>query len=251
MRLRTGLSGWALALAAAAPCYAEEAKHGIISPTVAWNETWNEVLVDLFVIGGVFAIVAAYLLIKFKAKSPNAVGTAKKLNLDKALAWALVPAAIFMADDFLLSAKGWTLWNVQRTVPADALEIKVTASQWYFEFDYGNGVKEGELVVPVGQPVVLRMTATDVIHSFGLIDYRLKEDILPGRITHLWFYPDKPLETFVTCVEFCGDGHAQMNAPVKAVPKADFEAWLASKQKNKTSAVDRNSYASAVVAPAL
>ena len=46
--------------------------------------------------------------------------------------------------------------------------------------------------MPVGQPVVLRMTSTDVIHSFGLIEYRLKEDILPGRITHLWFYPDKP-----------------------------------------------------------
>ncbi|MGD0640098.1 MAG: hypothetical protein ABSC22_05060 [Roseiarcus sp.] len=253
MRLRTKLGALLVALCGASPGLAEEANYGangIISPTVAWKETWSEVLTDITVIGVVFAAIAIYLLIKYRATSPNAVGTATKLSLDKAIAWALVPAALFMADDFMLAAKGWTLWNIQRTVPANALEVTVTASQWSFEFDYGNGVKDDTLVVPVGQPVVLRLVSTDVIHSFGLVDYRLKEDLVPGRVNHLWFYPDKPLETFVTCMEFCGDGHARMNATVKAVPKADFDAWLAS-HKKKASLSIPNTYASAAAAPSL
>jgi len=219
--------------------YAEVASEGIQNPTTAWNHAWDEVLWDLWIIGGVFAIVAVYLLIRYRAKSPGAVGTALPLNLDKALAWCLVPAALFMADDFLLAAKGWSLWTIQRQVPAGAMEVKVTGNQWYFEYDYGGGVSDTELVVPVGQPVVLRMTSNDVIHSFGLTEYRLKEDIMPGRITHLWFYPDKPLETTVVCVEFCGDAHSQMNNKVKAVPRAEYDAWIANKLERKKKKAER------------
>ena len=207
------------------------------NPAHEWNIVWEEILWDLWIVGGVFAIVAVWLLIKFRATSPDAVGTAQPLNLDKALAWALVPAALFMADDFLLAAKGWSLWNLQRTVPANAMEVKVTGNQWYFEYDYGNGVKDTDLTVPVGRPVVLRMTSNDVIHSFGLTEYRVKEDLMPGRITHIWFYPDKPIDTHVVCVEFCGNSHSQMTNAVKAVPQADFDAWMAKKlEKKKASA---------------
>ncbi|MEQ1672815.1 MAG: hypothetical protein ABL893_18335, partial [Hyphomicrobium sp.] len=128
---------------------------GIKNPAHEWNIVWEEILWDLWIVGGIFAIVAIWLLVKFRAKSPDQVGSAPPLNLDKALAWALVPAALFMADDFLLAAKGWSLWNLQRTVPANAMEVKVTGNQWYFEYDYGNGVTDTDLTVPVGRPVVL------------------------------------------------------------------------------------------------
>lgn len=215
---------------AAGAALAEEARSGAIkSPAHEWNAVWNEVLWDLWIVGGVFALVALWMLIRFRARSEDDVGRAAPLNLDRALAWALVPAALFMADDFLLAAKGWSLWNLQRQVPPGAMEVKVTGNQWYFEYDYGNGVTDTELKVPVGKPVVLRMTSNDVIHSFGLTEYRVKEDLMPGRITHLWFYPDKPLDTHVVCVEFCGMAHSQMTNPVKAVAQADFDAWMAGK----------------------
>ena len=198
----------------------------VTSPTHAWNETWNEVLWDLWIIGGIFAVVAIYLLIKYRAKSPDAVGTAKPLSLGLALAWVLVPSALFMADDFLLAAKGWSLWNIQRRVPAGAMEIKVTGNQWFFEYDYGNGYTDTELTVPVGKPILLRMTSNDVIHSFGLTEFRLKEDLMPGRITHLWFIADKPMETKVVCVEFCGNSHAEMFNVVRALPQAEFDTWM-------------------------
>lgn len=210
----------------------------IKSPTHEWNQAWSEILWDLWIIGGIFAIVAVYLLIRYRARSPDDVGTAPPLNLDKALAWSLVPAALFMADDFLLAARGWSLWNIQRQVPPGAIEIKVTGNQWFFEYDYGNGITESELTVPVGKPVVLRMTSNDVIHSFGLNEYRVKEDIMPGRVTYLWFYPDQPLETHVVCVEFCGNSHSQMYNKVHAVAAADYDAWMAKKLEKKKASLD-------------
>jgi cytochrome c oxidase subunit 2 len=230
------LASFALTLLTMNAALAEATSAAIKSPTAAWNHTWDEVLWDLWIVGGVFAVVAVFLLIKYRAKSPDAVGSAPPLNLDKALAWSLVPAALFMADDFLLAAKGWSLWNIQRQVPPGAIEIKVTGNQWFFEYDYGNDVTDTELTVPVGKPVVLRMTSNDVIHSFGLNEYRVKEDMMPGRITYMWFYPDKPLETNVVCVEFCGNSHSQMYNKVHAVAQADYDAWFAKKLAKKKQA---------------
>lgn len=217
----------------------EVAKGAIKNPAHEWNVVWDEVLWDLWIVGGIFAIVAVWMLIRFRARSPDDVGTAPPLNLDKALAWSLVPAALFMADDFLLAAKGWSLWNIQRTVPAGAMEIKVTGNQWFFEYDYGNGVTDTDLVVPVGKPVVLRMTSNDVIHSFGLTEYRVKEDMMPGRITYIWFYPEKPLQSNVVCVEFCGNSHSEMTNAVKAVARADYDAWMTKKLESKKAAAEK------------
>ncbi len=90
----------------------------------------------------VFGLIAIYLLIRYRAKSPDQVGEPVQSEQRAMWAWALIPAALFMADDFLLAGKGWTLWNIQRTVPSNALEVKVTGIQWSFEFDYGNGVTD-------------------------------------------------------------------------------------------------------------
>jgi cytochrome c oxidase subunit II len=251
MRKRLELTLTSLALLfAATTAWAAGQTPQIVSPTHAWNRTWDEVLIDLWAIGLVFGAVALYLLIRYRAKSPDAVGTAKPLTFGLALAWALIPSAIFMADDFLLAAKGWSLWNIQRRVPAGAMEVQVTGSQWQFEYDYGNGVTDSELIVPVGKPVVLRMKSNDVIHSFGLNEYRVKEDMMPGRVTYLWFYPDKPLETKVVCVEFCGNSHAEMTNNVRAIPQAEYEAWLAKKSEKKKAELDGRAAAGAATVTA-
>lgn len=259
MRKRLSVSAWLAAAIAATPSTAAET--GVpLNPTDAWNHTWNEVLIDLWVIGIIFGVAAIYMLLKFRAKSADDVGTAKALTFREALAWCLIPAALFVADDFLLSAKGWSLWNIQRTVPEGAMEIKVTASQWAFAYEYPDGVEvesterdeekdlfgteimDGDMVVPVGKPIVLRMTSNDVIHSFGLTDYRLKEDIMPGRVTYLWFLAKEPKVSQVVCVEFCGTAHSQMFNRVVAVPEEAFDAWLAAKKAD--AALLKNSYAS-------
>ncbi|MBF0426451.1 MAG: hypothetical protein HQL66_11610 [Magnetococcales bacterium] len=230
----------ALLLAQAAQ--AAEVAGKVVDPAKEWDHLWHELLIDIGIMGGIFAVLAAYWIYKYQAKSPDDIGTApRSLSRAQMWAWAMVPAFIFMADDFFLAAKGWTVWNIYRTVPPNALEVKVTASMWNWEFEYADGTKstyyvdakEGDgLVVPAGRPVVLRMTSLDVIHSFGLVKHRLKEDVMPGRITYIWFLPKEPEKTFVTCVEYCGTNHANMYAPVVAVPPAEFEQWL-KKKANK------------------
>mgnify|MGYP000444478391 CR=1 FL=1 len=207
---------------------AANAQDGVIQdPAEGWDNLWYEMLVDITVIGVVFMIAAIYMLIRYRTKDPDAVGRGPQLTKAQAIAWVLIPASIFMADDFFLSAKGWSLWNIQRGVPDNALEIKVTGYQWYWEFEYENGVILEELIVPIGQPVVLRMTGEDVIHSFGLPEYRIKEDVMPGRVTYLWFYPKEAKETVVTCTEFCGVAHSEMYTRVAAIDPMEYEALMA------------------------
>ncbi len=224
-RIFAALYGAAAASLFASPALAAA---GDIPDTRAdWDHLWFELLVDITVIGVVFMAAAIYMLIRFRAKSPDEVGTAKPLSTANAVGWALIPAAIFMADDFFLSAKGWTVWDHQRTVPEGAMEVKAFGYQWYWEFEYEDGTTTDELVVPVGTPVVLRMTSDDVIHSFGMPHYRLTEDVMPGRVTYIWFNPVEEVETLVTCREFCGISHSEMYTAVQAVAPDEFEKWLA------------------------
>ena len=210
----------------------------LANPPEAWEALWATVMFDLYIIGGIMTVLAIYMLIKFKAKSPEQVGTAKKLSTAQAISFALIPAAIFMADDFFLAAKGWTVWNDYRRVPENAMEIKVTGYQWYWEFEYEDGTVTEELVMPVGQPVVLRMTSEDVVHDFGIPHYRVKEDVMPGRITYIWINPVEANETIVQCAEFCGADHTNMWTAVRAIPQDEFDAWLSANAEDPTFDID-------------
>lgn len=215
-------------LFAAAPAFASGGGEGIADPATEWDKLWGHILTDLFIIGGIFAAAATYMLFAYRSKSPTDVGKGPKMSPGQMIGWALIPAFVFMADDFYLAAKGWDLWNVYRRVPANALEVKVTGRMWGWDFQYENGVFSESLKVPAGRPVVLRMESEDVVHSFFLPKYRVKEDLMPGRITYLWFLPKEPGKTFVTCAEFCGAKHADMNADVDILPADEFNAWLES-----------------------
>ncbi|MEO5348625.1 MAG: cytochrome c oxidase subunit II [Magnetococcus sp. YQC-3] len=213
-------------------------------PAASWNHLWRDVLIDLFIIGGVFLTAGLYWVYKYQATRPGQVGEGPKLSKLAAIGFAVIPATLFMADDFYLAAKGWTVFAEFRNVPRNAMEVKVVGSMWNWTFEYENGVvttfdpdtKTGDgLVVPVGKPVVLRMTSTDVVHSFFLPEHRVKEDLMPGRVTYLWFHPKKAGETLATCAEFCGNRHAFMWAKVKAVPQAEFDTWMASMKPSKGS----------------
>lgn len=200
----------------------------IADPAAGWDELWKHFLIDVTLIGGVFGAVALYWLFKYRADNINQVGTGPTITRAQMFGWALIPAFVFMADDFYLAANGWTLWNTYRTVPKDALEVKVTGSMWQWNFEYANGVNSDVLKVQAGRPVVLRMTSDDVAHAFFLPKYRVTEDLMPGRITYLWFYPKEAGKTYVTCVQFCGASHADMSADVEALPAEQFNNWLAS-----------------------
>jgi cytochrome c oxidase subunit 2 len=115
-----------------------------------------------------------------------------------------------------------------RVAPADSMEVYVTAKQWMWQFSYPEGSHSiATLVVPAKKPVKLIMTARDVIHSFYVPDFRVKQDVLPGRYTTLWFEANQPGTHQILCAEFCGMGHSMMRGEVVVLDAADYGRWLA------------------------
>jgi cytochrome c oxidase subunit 2 len=116
--------------------------------------------------------------------------------------------------------------------PSEALLIKVTAYQFNFRFEYPNGVQTvGECRIPAGKIVVFNVTSIDVYHSFGLPDFKLKIDAIPGRYNTLWIIAP-PLDGAserrytIMCYEMCGMGHTDMVATLIAMDPAAFNQWL-------------------------
>jgi len=227
-KLTLAMTGMVSTVLLSAQAFANEAAgNGLPVPNQSWEHLWDEIILDITIIGVIMAVAAVIMLVKYTASSPDEVGTAKELDSVQSIAYALIPAAIFMADDFYLAANGWTVWNEYRRVPENAMEIKVTGYQWYFEYEYPDGTTTDTLVLPHNQPTVFRMTSDDVIHSFGMPGFRVKEDIMPGRITYIWVNPVEIRETLVQCAEFCGDEHSLMYNTLSVVPQAQFDLWLA------------------------
>jgi len=107
------------------------------------------------------------------------------------------------------------------------MNIKVTARMWSWLFEYENGVQTDTLYVPVNTPVKLLLHSQDVIHSFYIPAFRIKEDAVPGLDNYMWFKADETGEYDVLCAEYCGLRHAYMLTKVKAMPETEFEHWYA------------------------
>ena len=113
--------------------------------------------------------------------------------------------------------------------PRSAMEIHVVAKQWMWKIQHPNGAREIDMLhVPVGEPIRLVMTSQDVIHSFAVPDFRIKQDILPGRYVEAWFEATETGSFRLTCTQFCGTAHSAMTGTVVVMSKPDFAAWLAS-----------------------
>jgi cytochrome c oxidase subunit 2 len=195
-------------------------------PARGWDRLWATVIFDISVLGILFALVAAFFLWRYRRRHPDEEGGAPRLSRASAIGWALIPAFVFMADDFFLAAKGWQLWNDYRDVPADRLEVHLESGMYSWDYTYPNGVRtQNELRVPAGKPVVLRMTSRDTIHSHFIPDFRVKEDAMPGRVTYLWFHPKEPGEHIVTCAEYCGIMHSYMVGKVIVMAPDKFAGW--------------------------
>ncbi len=139
------------------------------------------------------------------------------------LTWTLVPFAIFVA----IFAWSLVLFARMQTPPDDAKTVYVVAKQWMWKTQHAGGQREiNELHVPLGQPIRLTMTSQDVIHSFYVPAFRVKQDVLPGRYTQLWFTATR-LGTFpLLCAEYCGLDHARMGGDIVVMKPADFAQWL-------------------------
>jgi len=164
--------------------------------------------------------VMLYFVIRYSRKR-NPKPEDVKENLSIEILWTVIPTILVLAIFFA----GWKGFQYMRTVPPDAMPVKVTARQWSWLFEYQNGKQDSVLRVPVRKPIKLLITSADVLHSLYIPAYRIKEDCVPGMQTYLWFLPDELGSYDLFCTEYCGVGHSDMITKVEVLAEKDFDAW--------------------------
>jgi cytochrome c oxidase subunit 2 len=139
------------------------------------------------------------------------------------LTWSIIPFCVML----VFFVWGAVIFFQERTPPQDATEVYTVAKQWMWKFEHMGGQREiNELHVPVGRDVKMIMTSQDVIHSFFVPAFRIKQDVLPGRYTTLWFHATKAGTYHVFCAEYCGTQHSGMIGWVVVMEPRDYEAWM-------------------------
>ena len=164
-----------------------------------------------------------YFSIKYRRQKGNETGSPVGHGVFLEIFWTVIPLLITV----VIFVWGALIFYRSRQPPANAMEIFVTGKQWMWKIQHPSGNREiNELHVPVGQPVKLTMTSEDVIHSFFVPAFRVKNDVLPGRYTSLWFEATKVGSFHLFCAEYCGTKHSQMIGQVVAMEPADYAEWL-------------------------
>jgi cytochrome c oxidase subunit 2 len=177
----------------------------------------------VILIGIVIAMV--YFVWKYKRKSDNDVTSLVDHNTTLEVTWSAIPLVLIV----FVFMWGFNDFMKMRTTPGDAYEIHVTGKSWLWEYTYVNGGKVlNDLYVPAGRPIKLVMTSSDVLHSFYVPDYRIKQDVVPGRYTTVWFEVLEPGESQIFCTEYCGRSHSDMMGKVYALEQSEFDEWLKS-----------------------
>jgi cytochrome c oxidase subunit 2 len=149
------------------------------------------------------------------------------------ITWTIIPLIVFTG---LFAWGANVYWMIQRP-PADAMEINVVGKQWMWKLEHPEGNREiDELHVPLGRNVKLTITSQDVIHSFFLPDFRIKQDAVPGRYTTLWFKATRLGTYHLFCSEYCGTHHSLMTGHVIVMEPAVYQQWLMQGQAHTTMA---------------
>jgi cytochrome c oxidase subunit II len=174
-----------------------------------------------------FSLLIAGLIVfyavKYRRRSPDAVGVSIHGGLLLEVTWTVVPLIITM----VIFVWGASVFFAMSKAPDQTLNIYVVAKQWMWKFQHLDGQREiNELHVPVGRPVKLIMTSEDVIHDFFVPAFRVKADVLPGRYTNLWFEPTKPGRYHLFCAEYCGTRHSGMVGEVVVMEPTEYQVWL-------------------------
>ncbi len=206
-------------------------------------------LISLFVVA-----LLAWVILKFNNKS-NPTPATFTHNSPLEVAWTVIPIAILV----FIGAFSLPVLFKQQEIPEGDVHIKVTGYQWFWEYEYTDEevlfasymLAEDELadygyepehhllatdtavVVPVGATVVMTVTGADVIHSWTIPSFGVKQDAVPGRLAQLWFAAEQEGVYFGQCSELCGKDHAYMPITVKVVSQEAYDEWLvAAKEQN-------------------
>jgi cytochrome c oxidase subunit 2 len=169
----------------------------------------------------------AFFAARYRKGSKASRAGAGKEHLKLELTWTIIPL-IISSGIFTWAA---SIYFDMHRAPQNAMEIYVVGKQWMWKIQHPEGNGEiNELHVPIGRPVKLVMTSQDVIHSFYIPAFRVKQDVLPGRYSTLWFQATEAGEYHLFCAEYCGTGHSHMIGRVVAMEPEEYSHWLSETQ---------------------
>jgi cytochrome c oxidase subunit II len=181
------------------------------------------VLVSVLLVAGLVA-VNLYFIIRYRRGSPAPRPPLRIASWKIEAFWITVTTVVFLGFFFW----GTRIYLDIERPPAGATEIHVIGRQWMWDIRQPNGRREfNELHVPVHTPVRLLLTSEDVIHSFFVPAFRLKQDVVPGKEVSLWFNASEEGSFTLYCSEFCGSKHANMTGVIVVESPERYAAWLA------------------------
>lgn len=218
-------------------------------------------IVTVFVVG-----LMLYAIVRFNSRA-NPVPARFTHNTPLEIAWTIVPVFILLiVGAFSLP----TLWH-QQEIPEGDITIKVTGNQWYWNYEYlDDGVSfdalmlqkeelaaygyapdeyllatDNAVILPINKTIVMQVTGADVIHSWTIPAFAVKQDAVPGRTAQLWFKPTMEGTFFGQCSEICGKDHTYMPITVKVVSQEVYDTWLAGQKEASLGAPESVMVASA------
>jgi cytochrome c oxidase subunit 2 len=203
----------------------------------------DALFIFLLIVTGMMTLLVFSCLLCFAARyryRPNVRAEQIEGSTPLELTWSIIPLGVFL----VIFAWGAVVYFKERTPPRDSTEVYVVAKQWMWKLEHAEGQREiNELHVPVGRDVKLIMTSQDVIHSFFVPAFRIKQDVVPGRYTTTWFRATKPGTYHLFCAEYCGTQHSGMIGSVVVLEPAQYETWMSGGSTGPLSATGEKVFA--------
>jgi cytochrome c oxidase subunit II len=200
-----------------------------------WQSLFTLYIIAAVIVAGVVFVLFFFFLVRYRRRP----GVAEPADAPKVgvmvdrgnPALAAILTALLVALFFGLTLNTFALNAYLQQPPNDpnAVHIDVIGFQWGWRFVYFNGKEViNEMRVPQHVTVILNITSQDVFHSFGIPDFKIKRDALPGRVNQAWFVADADIGSDYTirCYELCGTGHALMTAHLFVLDPGAFSDWL-------------------------
>jgi cytochrome c oxidase subunit 2 len=178
--------------------------------------------ISVFFLVGITAVMIYFVFRYSRKRNPKATNIEGSNTLE--VIWTVIPTILVLVMFYY----GWMGYKPMREVPDNAIEIEAYAQMWKFSFQYPDGKVTDSLVVPVNQPVKLNLHSRDVLHSFYVPAFRIKEDMVPGGQNYLWFNPNLEGRYDILCAEYCGQLHSYMLSTITVVSDAEYQTWLTS-----------------------
>ncbi len=178
--------------------------------------------ISVFFLIGVTVVMIYFVFRYSKKRNPKATNIEGSYTLE--VVWTAIPTLLVLVMFYY----GWMGYKPMRNVPDGAIEIEAYGQMWKFSFEYPDGKVTDSLVVPINRPVKLNLNSRDVLHSFYVPAFRLKEDMVPNGNNYLWFEATIAGRYDVLCAEYCGQLHSYMLSSVTVVSDSEYNAWLTS-----------------------